>query len=246
MTSMKTLFFVGFMAALAATAFGQNVAGTVVGGITDSSGAAVTAATVTLINEETNIEYRAAAGETGEYVAPNLPAGTYTVKTELAGFKPTVDLAIVDFDKKQILLARKPNEDLLRFVGGFMDPLKDKCAEDAAIREGKEETGLYFSDAHYVGSTLVDDWRYRRERDKIMTFLYVMRFLSISGTPVASDDIEYVTWKKFGEISEADIMPVHRPLIRMLNDYFKNEVLSLPQKTNVGSESGTDNTQKES
>ena len=91
MTSTRTLFFLGFMAAaLAATAFGQNVAGTIVGGITDSSGAAVTAATVTLINEETNIEYRAAAGETGEYVAPNLPAGTYTVKTELSGFKPTV------------------------------------------------------------------------------------------------------------------------------------------------------------
>jgi hypothetical protein len=76
--------------ALAATAaFAQNIAGTIVGAITDASGASVTSANVTIVNEQTNIEYKAAS-ETGEFSAPNLAPGTYTVKVDLTGFKPSV------------------------------------------------------------------------------------------------------------------------------------------------------------
>src|SRR5262245_45076103 len=89
MKSTRLLFIVAAILILAALAFGQNIAGTILGTITDASGAAVTA-TVSLVNEQTNIEYKAAAGETGEYVAPNLPPGTYTVRTELTGFKPSI------------------------------------------------------------------------------------------------------------------------------------------------------------
>ena len=71
-------------------AFGQNVAGTILGTLTDVSGAAVTSASIVAINEETGIEYRAAVGDSGEYTAANLPSGTYTVKTQLAGFRPTI------------------------------------------------------------------------------------------------------------------------------------------------------------
>lgn len=146
--------------------------------------------------------------------------------TQYPSFYPTVDLAIVDFYTGDLLLARKPNQPLLRFMGGFMDPTKDKCAEDAAIREGKEETSLDLTVVGYAGSMLVDDPRYRDQEDKIMTFLYVMKYTyETSGTPVAMDDIELVTWRMFGTINESEIMPEHRPLIRMINKYFKNEVL---------------------
>jgi len=136
-----------------------------------------------------------------------------------------VDLGIVDYDKKRLLLAQKPNADLWQLVGGFTDPAKDKSAEDAARREGKEETSLDLELVGYVGSSIVDDWRYRREQDKILTFLYVMRY--IGGEPKARDDIKFVKWAQFGEISEGDIMPMHRPLLSMLNDYFKGEILRL-------------------
>ncbi len=99
-----------------------------------------------------------------------------------------------------------------------MDPTKDKCAEDAAIREGKEETQLNLTVEEYIGSALVDDWRYRHERDKIMTFLYVMRYRD--GTPVASDDIEYVTWASLGDIDENTFMPEHRPLWKLFQDWY--------------------------
>ena len=59
-----------------------------------------------------------------------------------------------------------------------------------------------------------------------MTFFYVMKYMG--GDPKASDDLKFVCWKNFGEISEGDIVYEHRPLLSMLNDYFKNEVLRLP------------------
>jgi bifunctional NMN adenylyltransferase/nudix hydrolase len=149
----------------------------------------------------------------------------YAVQNQFPSFKATVDLAIVDYDQRRLLLAQKPNQELLQFVGGFTDPAKDKSAEAAAVREGKEETSLDLTVEGYVGSTIIDDWRYRREQDKIMTFFYVMRYQG--GDPVAKDDIKYVCWKKFDDISEGDLVPMHRPLLSMLNDYFKNEILRL-------------------
>lgn len=68
----------------------QNVTGTIVGTVTDSSGAVVSSAGVSVSNEATGIGYKAATSATGEYVVANLPSGTYSVKAELPGFKPSV------------------------------------------------------------------------------------------------------------------------------------------------------------
>ncbi len=85
----RVLLCVFALAGTSHRASAQNVAATIVGTVTDSSGAAVNGAVVTVINEQTNIEIKAAT-ETGEFVAPNLPAGIYTVKAELPGFRPNV------------------------------------------------------------------------------------------------------------------------------------------------------------
>jgi hypothetical protein len=69
---------------------GQNVTGTIVGTVTDSSGAVVSGAAVSVVNEATNIEFKAASSATGEYVVASLPPGTYSVKAELQGFKPSL------------------------------------------------------------------------------------------------------------------------------------------------------------
>lgn len=150
----------------------------------------------------------------------------HAVMNQFPSFKMTVDMGVIDYDEKRLLLARKPGRTLLCFPGGFTDPAKDMSLEAASIREVEEETKLVVTDAKYVGSTFINDWRYRSEQDKIMTALFALRYTG--GMPVASDDIEFVKWAKFGELSETEVSENHRPLLRMLNDYFNNEILRLP------------------
>ena len=145
----------------------------------------------------------------------------HAVQNQFPSFKATVDMAIINFDTKELLLARKPGRNLFCFPGGFTDPSKDKSAEDAAIRESQEETGLKVTVESYVGSILVDDWRFRYEQDKILTFLYVMRYKE--GTPVANDDIEFVAWKPLLTVGEEELSPNHRPLLDMVRKWYMKD-----------------------
>jgi hypothetical protein len=70
--------------------FAQSVTSAILGTLTDVSGAAITTASVIIVNQETGIEYQTAVGDSGEYTATNLPPGTYSVKTQLSGFRPTL------------------------------------------------------------------------------------------------------------------------------------------------------------
>jgi hypothetical protein len=71
-------------------AVAQNITGTILGTITDSTSAVITNAKVTVTNEATNVATNAYTSATGEFVAPNLPPGIYTVSAESAGFATRV------------------------------------------------------------------------------------------------------------------------------------------------------------
>lgn len=62
--------------------------GTIHGTVTDASGARVPDATVRLTNTQTNFTRVVTPGPTGEYMAPLLPLGTYTVRFQKEGFNP--------------------------------------------------------------------------------------------------------------------------------------------------------------
>jgi bifunctional NMN adenylyltransferase/nudix hydrolase len=98
----------------------------------------------------------------------------------------TVDVAIMDDDRKNIWLGRKKDERRFRFIGGFSDPKTISLEEDAK-RETMEETHIELSEPTYIFSTLIDDWRYRRSRDKIKTSLWIGD--RIGGQPQPDDDI---------------------------------------------------------
>ena len=67
----------------------QTVAGTILGTVTDTTGAVVAGAKVTLTNEGTQYTRTVVTDAIGEYTAPQLPTGTYTVLAEMTGFKAT-------------------------------------------------------------------------------------------------------------------------------------------------------------
>jgi bifunctional NMN adenylyltransferase/nudix hydrolase len=129
----------------------------------------------------------------------------------------TVDIAIINETFNEILLGRKHRETKWRFPGGFSDPT-DMSFEDAAKREAREEVGnIELADWQHVGSMRVDDWRYRKGVDKIITNFY--RCSYIFGKPVASDDLAEIKWFKLDEIKHEDMFPGHIELLKKLKSF---------------------------
>ena len=64
----------------------QAVTGTILGVITDSTGAVMPGATVTLTNTGTGQVRVVITDSNGEYTAPSMTTGKYSVKAELSGF----------------------------------------------------------------------------------------------------------------------------------------------------------------
>src|ERR1700678_4009747 len=71
--------------------WGQGVTiGSIQGTVTDSSGALVSGAVVTITNNGTNATQTITTGANGSFLAQNLPIGVYDVKTERAGFSTAI------------------------------------------------------------------------------------------------------------------------------------------------------------
>ena len=145
----------------------------------------------------------------------------HAVENQYPKVIPTVDFAIVNFDKLEVLLARKPEETLLRFPGGYSDTNSNSYEEDVK-REAMEETKLEVGEPIYIGSTLIKDWRYEHEQDKVKTAMFVCQY--IFGAPQASDDVADVRWVKFDDLKDTMIVEEHRPLLGLLVKYL-NKVL---------------------
>src|SRR5437667_12155938 len=80
--------------AVGTMAFGQSERGTIGGTVTDSSGAVVPNAKVTVTNESTNTRINLTTNETGSFTAPSLAVGLYTVRVEREGFRPYVKTGV--------------------------------------------------------------------------------------------------------------------------------------------------------
>src|SRR4051812_49640479 len=65
----------------------QIQTGRILGSVTDQSGGSVAGATVTVTNTETGVSRSLVTDAAGEYVAPNLNPGNYTVRATSNGFQ---------------------------------------------------------------------------------------------------------------------------------------------------------------
>src|SRR5258708_28746501 len=72
----------------------QTTTGSILGTVTDPSGAIVANATVTVTNVDTNIATKVTNDSTGNYVATTLAIGHYSVAVEAPGFKKSVESGI--------------------------------------------------------------------------------------------------------------------------------------------------------
>jgi outer membrane receptor protein involved in Fe transport len=68
--------------------YAQLQTGSISGQITDPQGAVIANATVALVDQERNIERKAATSNIGFYIFPQVPAGIYTIRLQTPGFKP--------------------------------------------------------------------------------------------------------------------------------------------------------------
>lgn len=72
---------------LCAPLLAQVTSGTIFGRVKDSTGAYVSGATVTVTSPTTGATRTVTTGESGDFVVPNMPPGTYSLSIEFPGFK---------------------------------------------------------------------------------------------------------------------------------------------------------------
>src|SRR5580698_4830447 len=91
---MKGLFFIcllGLCAALIRPALGQVASSTtLVGTVTDSSGAVVPGAKVVAVQDATKVAFKGQTSSSGNYTLPYVAVGTYTITVEAPNFGTSV------------------------------------------------------------------------------------------------------------------------------------------------------------
>src|SRR5215475_12458396 len=80
--------------AISPAAHGQGGRSTVLGSVTDESGAAVPNVSVTVVNTGTQLKRTATSDANGNYEARALDVGTYDVTVEASGFRRMVVRAV--------------------------------------------------------------------------------------------------------------------------------------------------------
>jgi hypothetical protein len=111
MRSFRILLVLVVVLVTAGRLFGQaGATGTILGTVTDSTGAILPNVKVTVTNTATNVAFHTTTSSAGDYYAPSLEPGTYSVSAEVKGFEKSVTTGFVlAVDQKvRIDLALKP------------------------------------------------------------------------------------------------------------------------------------------
>jgi hypothetical protein len=118
----------------AGTVSGQAVNGTIVGAVTDSSGAAIAGAKVTITETNTQIVHTGTTNDTGTYEFPDLPPGIYEVAVQMAGFKREAKSGIV------LQANTSPRADM-RLEPGDVSQTIEVQASTAVLQTERADTG---------------------------------------------------------------------------------------------------------
>lgn len=142
---------------------------------------------------------------------------------------PVVDIAIVHKAEKglMLLLGKKKDDTNWRFPGGHAIK-KNSTFEADAKMEVFEETGLDVHDLEYIGSGLVDSWRWRSEPSEgFKTIFYLAHSMTMGGK--GADDLAESRWFEFSKLTVNDIEKEHKPLFEMLKQHLTAKNWGTPQ-----------------
>lgn len=96
MRAVRFTLGLAFLLASTVTLFGQaGATGSILGTVTDSTGAVIPNVKITITNVATNVPYRTVTTTAGDYLAPALIPGTYSVTAEAHGFQRVLTSGIV-------------------------------------------------------------------------------------------------------------------------------------------------------
>jgi outer membrane receptor protein involved in Fe transport len=115
-------------------AWSQAVNGTLLGTITDSSGATVPKAKVTITEMNTGFSRNMETNESGNYSFPTLEPGIYRVSVESAGFRTAVK------DRVEVLVNTTARADLMLQPGAINESVT-VTAETAILQTDRSDTG---------------------------------------------------------------------------------------------------------
>jgi hypothetical protein len=134
----------------------QAVSGTILGNVRDSSGGIVPGASVTLVNTGTGLTRTVVTDANGEYTAPLIPTGTYSVSAEMAGFKKqSLANVHVGVDQKMRIDLRLDVGEMTEVVEIQAEtPLVQTSSSDlSATIEGKQIETLPLNGRNFVALT---------------------------------------------------------------------------------------------
>jgi bifunctional NMN adenylyltransferase/nudix hydrolase len=144
----------------------------------------------------------------------------YSTQNQYPRIHSTIDVAIIN-ENKEILLATKNSDQkegvktIYRFIGGFVDT--NETLEEAVIREAQEETDICIDgNLTFLGSFVIDDWRYKNSSDCILTSFFLGEYVFGGAKSKAKDDIDSVTWVPIKELKKLVFAEGHRPLAEKL------------------------------
>ena len=136
----------------------QSTFGNIVGTVTDSAGAFIPSAKVTLVNTGTNLQRTTATNANGEYAFNIIDAGTYTVTVEASGFSKAEfsNLVLLARESKRVDANLSVGSDVqtVEVQGSTQGVITTESSQLASTETGEQLTTLPVAVfAHQNGST---------------------------------------------------------------------------------------------
>lgn len=133
--------------------------------------------------------------------------------------RPAVDVVIAGPNARRVILVGKHQEEgKLRFPGVFFDPTVDQSYEAAGQRcMAKELPKVRFRTLRMVGSCRIDDWRYRKTGESVISL--VLKGFHVDGSPAPGQGVDSAHWIDVAELDDV-LIESHKPLAAMLKNHW--------------------------